>query len=268
MSSVSNSSNSGFINNKNTFENTSNNSNSKSKSKSKLQTSKEFDAEGDEYTKNALRELEQQMKDTPVNTNINVKTQNYNLRQRKNIKNRKNHKNTMLRNVDETIYILNTDDEEDLNDSDIEVNQDCHNMLIANAKNALNSQKSSNYKRRRDNTFANLTDNDVDVNMTKLMMGQRELELQKNINLIEANSELKTELKSNQIQLHYMKLDLVSTQATLAETKDELIMIKKNNELILKDKKDSELDIIFYKVLSYILFAFIIYLYLQNIFNY
>ena len=47
-------------------------------------TSDEFDKEGDEYTKKALQELQEQMKEKPINTNINIKkSHNYNLRNRK-----------------------------------------------------------------------------------------------------------------------------------------------------------------------------------------
>ena len=92
----------------------------------------------------------------------------------------------MINDINDTVYVLNSDSEDE--ESDMEVNEAFQNMLITNAQNALASQNSGKIKRKRDSTFAKLTDEDTDVNMTKLMMGQREIELQKNMNFVKNNS--------------------------------------------------------------------------------
>ena len=142
----------------------------------------------------------------------------------------------------------------------MEVNETFQNMLITNAKNALSNQNSGAFKRKRDSTFAKLTDEDTDVNMTKLMMGQREIELQKNMNLMGANADLKGELKNKEVQLHYMKLELVTTQTNLSEIKDEITKYKINLEQEIKSKEMITFD--YYKsiFLNCVLLLIVLYL--------
>ena len=239
---------------KNSVVKTYNNSNSKSK----LITSDEFDKEGDEYTKKALQELQKQMKEKPINTNINIKkSHNYNLRNRKKKSNSDNSK--IINDINDTEYVLNSDSEDE--ESDMEVNETFQNMLITNAQNALSNQKSGTFKRKRDSTFSNLNKDDVeDVNMTKLMMGQREIELQKNMNLKEVNADLKGELKNKEVQLHYMKLELVTKQTNLSEIKDEITKYKINLEQEIKNKDMITID--YYKsiFLNCVLLFIVLYL--------
>lgn len=224
-------------------------------SNSNLQTIDEFEKESDEYTKNALLKLQEEMKDKQINTNIDIKSHNYNLRNRKN---NKKSKSKIIKELSDTVHVLNSDSEDD--DSDIEVNEAFQNMLITNAQNVLHNQNNSKYKRKRDTTFANLTDEDTDVNMTKLMMGQREIELQKNMNLMEVNANLKSELKNKEVQLHYMKLELLTTQNNLSETKDKVTKYKINLEQEIKDQKCIRYE--FYKsiFLNIVLLLLILYL--------
>ena len=227
---------------------------SKSNSKSNLISSDEFDKEGDEYTQKALQELEKQMKEKPINTNINIrKSHDYNLRNRK-----KKSKSKIINDINDTTYVLNSESEDE--ESDMEVNEAFQNILITNAQNALANQNSGVSKRKRDSAFAKLTDEDTDVNMTKLMMGQREIELQKNMNLMGANADLKGELKNKEVQLHYIKLELVTTQTNLSELKNEITKYKINLEQEIKSKEMVKFD--YYKsiFLNCVLLLIVLYL--------
>ena len=240
--------------NKNSVVNFYDSSKSESNSKSNLISSDEFDKEGDEYTQKALQDLEKQMKETPFKTNINIKkSHEYNLRNRKKKSNSK-----IINDINDTTYVLNSDSEGE--ESDMEVSEAFQNMLITNAQNALANQNSGAFKRKRDSTFAKLTDEDTDVNMTKLMMGQREIELQKNMNLIGANADLKGELKNKEVQLHYMKLELVTNQTNLNELKNEITKYKINLEQEIKSKEMVTFD--YYKsiFLNCVLLFIILYL--------
>ena len=241
---------------KNSVVKTYNNSkfNSNSNSKSNFITSDEFDKEGDEYTQKALQELEKQMKETSVNTNINIKkSHGYNLRNRKKKSNSK-----IINDINDTTYVLNSESEDE--ESDMEVNKVFQNMLITNAQNALDSQNAGTFKRKRDSTFPKLSDEDTDVNMTKLMMGQREIELQKNMNLMGTNADLKGELKNKEVQLHYMKLELLNNQTNLSEIKDEITKYKIILEQEIKSKEIVTFD--YYKsiFLNCVLLLIILYL--------
>lgn len=241
---------------KNSVVKTYNNSkfNSKSNSKSNFITSDEFDKEGDEYTQKALQELEKQMKETPVNTNINIKkSHDYNLRNRKKKSNSK-----IINDINDTTYVLNSESEDE--ESDMEVNKVFQNMLITNAQNALDCQNTGTFKRKRDSTFPKLSDEDTDVNMTKLMMGQREIELQKNMNLMGTNADLKGELINKEVQLHYMKLELLNNQTNLSEIKDEITKYKIILEQEIKSKEIVTFD--YYKsiFLNCVLLLIVLYL--------
>lgn len=231
-------------------------------STSNLITSDEFEKEGDDYTKKALMQLENDMQ----NANIKTNSSNYNLRNRK-------HKNK--RNTSDTITIsddndTNYDDNTDIDSDDTVNDDDDDNLLIQNATQVIKNQNNvSNLKRKRLSVLSNSGDSEQSISMAQLMMGQREKELQKCSQLLEINSELKTELTSIEVKYHYLQTNHISTKNELTGLQEKYLKLSINHEQIKKKYINTNMENIVLKYINYFLIILTLYFYISSfqIFN-
>ena len=230
-------------------------------SSSKLMSSREFEKEGDDYTKKALMQLEKDMQ----NANIKFNSSNYNLRNRKHKKKRNTSDTIVISDDNDTINDDNTDTESDDNLVD---NDD--NLLIKNATQVIKNQNNvSNLKRKRLSVLSNSGDSEQSISMAQLMMGQREKELQKCSQLLEINSELKTELSSTEVKYHYLQTNHISTKNELTGLQEKYCQLSINYEQLKKENTKTNMENIVLKYVNYFLIILTLYFYISTfqIFN-
>ena len=111
------------------------------------------------------------------------------------------------------------------------------NLIIENA------QIIQNKKKRRNNTdthsYLNSINKNSDSNndMYQLMLGQREVEVQKNIKMKQKITELKCEIDKLDTRIHYLKLDMSNKNEELENMKSQCKNKKKENETIILNNR-------------------------------
>tara|TARA_Y100000389_G_scaffold129636_1_gene127097 strand:- start:34 stop:780 length:747 start_codon:yes stop_codon:yes gene_type:complete len=231
-------------------------------SASKFITSDEFEKEGDDYTKKALMQLENDMQ----NANIKTNSSNYNLRNRKH-KNKRNTSDTIV--ISDDNDIINGDNTDTESDDNLADNDD-DNLLIQNATQVIKNQNNvSNLKRKRFSVLSNSGDSEQSISMAQLMMGQREKELQKCSQLLELNSELKTELSSIEVKYHYLQTNHISTKNELTGLQEKYLKLSINHEQFKKEYINTNMENIVLKYVNYFLIILTLYFYISSfqIFN-
>lgn len=119
-----------------------------------------------------------------------------------------------------------------------------NNLIIENAQIIQNRKKRKNNYDNYDNydnhsylpQINKNSDNNND-DMYQLMLGQREVEVQKNIRMKQKITELEYEIDKLENRIHYLNLDMSNKNEELENIKSKYIKKKKENETIIMNNR-------------------------------
>jgi hypothetical protein len=234
-------------------------------------TIEEYNNQKDEYTQNALKELQKQMKQTKPGTiakpthkifnNLDLSNSNDNSNNDNSNYNSNNDKNDDSNNDDENSVIEYSDVELD----DVVPNETNVNLII---KHVSSIEKQNSLTK---NSFKNTNKKKHDINntnstMTDAIYGQHEMDIITIQSLKDLVRQLNDELESVSRRNHYLKLDLNNAQCDNNDLKKQNKFLQTENENKQKQLIELRKDIIadqFYmmimKGIIIILFLFVLF---------
>jgi hypothetical protein len=208
----------------------------------------EYKKQGEETTKKALEELNKIMSE-------------------------KKHLGKPVKFTSSNKLKLNKDDQllesssDNFSDSDYSDDNPNDNLLISNAmiiQKQLCTSSDSSRKRRRNDVGANSTNQN---DLYQLVVAQRELELQKNMKLINKQKGLECELDKKENEIYYLKLELSNKGVDYNNLLDKYKTLKSEHVIAitnykneLKDEKQKNMSLESFNVL-YILILIISFVY-------
>lgn len=251
-----------------------NESNKKNNTLNQKLTVEEYDKEGEDYTQQKLKELEDQMKNKNSILFKNDNQPNHTLRNRKSKNVKKNkvyieYNDNDNNNDNDNINDINDDNEnnEDSNSYDSE-DYDDNNFIIKNASKVISNSASNNLKRKRNrnNQFHNLEPENGNISMTQLVLGQREIEFAKYKKKLEQYSDLKNEMYKVESKYSLLQTEYISMKNELNDTKN--LLHKENINLEISSKINKELidkEIIYVIIIIFLIFVILYLSFMSNL---
>ena len=178
-------------------------------------TMEEYNRQKDEYTNQALKELQTQMKNQkPITPRILV--------------NNKDDNNELSDDGNNSVILHNSDSDDDYDNDDYDNNKT--NLIIKHIINNKdrNAERNANRRHRRMKSNPD-NENKASASINEVIYAQRELDMKTIQSLKEIINNLKRDIEDESRKNHFLKLDLNNSHCDNMDLKNQNIVLNEEN---------------------------------------